>query len=379
VVWLCADTHDYIEGGGHFWVYLNWALGLRAAGCEVVWLEVLDRERPTCEVRVLDDALACRLEPYDLPHALALGSTDAGPLLGSTARRVELDSAREADLLINVAYEYCEPTLPLFRRTAMLDIDPGLTQMWHSEHGYELPSHDLYFTIGETVGHSGARFSSGRVPWRFTAPCVALERWPPVSMANGAFTTISSWWTDNWLRFDGQVYANDKRSGFLPFIELPSRTSERLELALCLGADPELRLDPGEEEERSMLLRQGWNVVHAVAVAATPGDYQSYIQGSRGEFGWAKPSCILLQNAWVSDRTLCYLASGKPAIVRHTGASNLLPDSGGLHRFHDLDGAAQALERVASDYDKECRLARELAQEHFDARRVVGAVLEQAL
>src|SRR5947199_7750161 len=29
-----------------------------------------------------------------------------------------------------------------------------------------------------------------------------------------------------------------------------------------------------------------------------------------------------LRNAWVSDRTLCYLASGKPAVIQHTGASS---------------------------------------------------------
>ena len=60
---------------------------------------------------------------------------------------------------------------------------------------------------------------------------------------------------------------------------------------------------------------------------------------------------MLLQNAWVSDRTLCFLASGKPAVVQYTGPSRVLPDAAGLFRFRDIDEAARALDTVAADYD----------------------------
>jgi glycosyltransferase involved in cell wall biosynthesis len=88
---------------------------------------------------------------------------------------------------------------------------------------------------------------------------------------------------------------------------------------------------------------------------------------------------VRLNNAWISDRTLCYLASGKPAVVQHTGPSRLLPDSGGLFRFKSLEEAARALSAVEADYERHCRLARELAEEHFDARKVAEGVLERAL
>jgi hypothetical protein len=86
-----------------------------------------------------------------------------------------------------------------------------------------------------------------------------------------------------------------------------------------------------------------------------------------------------MENAWVSDRTLCYLASGKPAVVQHTGASRFLPDAAGLFRFRDLAEAARCLEVVAADYERQAGLARALAEEHFDARKVVRTVLERAL
>ena len=176
-----------------------------------------------------------------------------------------------------------------------------------------------------------------------------------------------------------ESYANDKRTGFLPFLDLPAHTRQALELALCLRADDQLHLEDDEEAERQALVERGWRVRHAHAVASTPWDYQRYIQGSRGEFSCVKPSCVRLQNAWVSDRTLCYLASGKPVVVQHTGPSRFLPDAAGMFRFKDFAEAIRCLDAVSRDYQRQCRLARALAEEYFDATKVVAKVLERAL
>jgi glycosyltransferase involved in cell wall biosynthesis len=114
-------------------------------------------------------------------------------------------------------------------------------------------------------------------------------------------------------------------------------------------------------------------------VASTLQQYQAYIQASRGEFSAVKPSCVRLQNAWISDRTLCYLASGKPAVVQHTGPSSLLPDSQGLFRFRTVEEAARALREVEENYDDNCKHARELVEEHFDAKKVAAKLLEIGL
>jgi hypothetical protein len=174
------------------------------------------------------------------------------------------------------------------------------------------------------------------------------------------------------MEFQGQSYYNGKRDGFLPFLDLPRRTSKPLELAVCLAANET------DEKERVMLHERGWRVRDAHAVVSAPWDYQRYIQDSRGEFSCAKPSCVHLENAWISDRTLCYLASGKPAIVQYTGPSRFLPDAEGLFRFRSLEEAARALSTAESDYERHCRLARALAEEYFDARKVVGRVLERS-
>jgi len=123
----------------------------------------------------------------------------------------------------------------------------------------------------------------------------------------------------------------------------------------------------------------GWKLREAWDVSATPEQYRAYIQGSRGEFSCVKPYCIQFANAWISDRTLCYLASGKPAVVQHTGASRFLPDAEGLFRFRSMDEAVQALAAVEADYERHCRSARSLAEQYFDGRSVVARVLERAL
>ena len=128
-----------------------------------------------------------------------------------------------------------------------------------------------------------------------------------------------------------------------------------------------------EMEER------GWRIRLSRDVAATPEMYQEYIAQSRGEFSCAKPSYRLFQNAWVSDRTACYLASGKPVVVQGTGQSELLPNGEGMFRFSTPAEAASAFDLINADYERHCRAARRLAETQFDAKKVVARILNHAL
>lgn len=372
-VCLYARTLYYPTGGGHLWVYLNWALGLRALGCQVIWLEAVFPWTPAHKVQAYVAALKSRLERYDLAASVALCSSSDKPLPWDVLEGcLDLETAAESDLLLNMRYGMPPEVVGRFRRSALVDIDPGLLQVWMSAGTINVARHDVYFTIGETVGQPGARVPDVGLKWQYTPPCVALDWWPRCRTAEDAtFTTVSHWNADEWMEDTGEIYANDKRTGFLPFLDLPQYTTQPLELAIHLGAY--------DQDERVVLQKRGWHVCDAPEVASTPWDYQRYIQDSRGEFSCVKPSCIRLQNAWISDRTLCYLASGKPAVIQHTGPSRFLPDASGLFRFHTLEEAVHCLETVAIDYEQQCKLARELAEEYFDSQKVVGRVLERAL
>jgi hypothetical protein len=368
-VCLSGYSFPYEGCGGHLWVYLNWALGLRSVGCRVLWLEVVKPDAPPARtasgIRSLRDYLA----PYDLSDSVVVATTTGGD--ADVPGVPGLDAAADADLLLSLRYDMADGLVRRFRRSALIDIDPGLLQAWVSAGGISLARHDSYFTIGENIGAPGMPVPDLGFGWQQTRQCVALEWWPatPTPM-EAAFTTVSQWWANEWVG-DENGYRNDKRSGFVPFLDLPRLTGATLELALALSER--------DADERTMLEGLGWRVRNATEVASTPNHYQRYIQNSLAEFSCVKPSCIKFQNAWVSDRTLCYLASGKPAVVQHTGPSRFLPDRAGLLRFHDVAEAVDCVNEVLSDPDRQARAARALAEEYFDARKVTASLLERAV
>jgi hypothetical protein len=378
-----AKTLYYPNGGGHLWVFLNWALGLRALGCEIIWLEAITRANSADTIREYVAALKLCLERYGLVNCLALYSSTDEPLpIDLTAIDcLDLEAATAADLLLEFRYDTPSKVVSRFRRSAVVDIDPGLLQLWVSQGQLCIAPHDAYFTIGETVGQPGSQVPDLGLNWIYTPPCVALDWWPRrEANSNAAFTTVAHWYAGAWLS-DEDKQPEDKRTGFLPFLDMPLFTNHALELALDLWPEGTVPRDTTMRlaQQRSRLRRRGWRVVNAHMVAPTPWDYQHYIQQSFGEFSCAKPSCLRLENAWISDRTLCYLASGKPAVIQHTGTSRFLPDSAGLFRFRNVKEASGCIERVVMDYDKQCKLARDLAEDYFDARKVVATVLERAL
>ena len=383
VVVSCYNVASFPEGGGHFWVYMQYVHALRAAGCEVYWLERFRRGKDRARDARAMVSFFQRMSRFGLDRQVLLYTQDDDPNGGEPiidfvgVTRTEADAVlRRADLLLNFHYAIDQRLLSCARRTALVDIDPGLLQLWMSTGQLQVPTHDAYLTIGETVGKPDALFPDCGVSWIQFRPPVCLDLWPyRFEPRSEAFTTVAGWWSGQWVRetVNGQdiLYENTKRISFLDFVELAGRTPQPLELALYLA--------DGDGADLALLDRHRWRVRRSQDVAGNPEQYQSYVQQSRGEFSCAKPSCMKLQNAWVSDRTLCYLASGKPAVVQHTGPSSYLPSGLGLFRFTTMDEAAAALEAVNADYERNCRAAREIAATWFDAAPVLEHVLNSAL
>jgi hypothetical protein len=205
-------------------------------------------------------------------------------------------------------------------------------------------------------------------------PVVDTTSWPfDPGPRREVFTTVTNWFGE-WLT-DGADFLldNSKRVEFLRMEDLPRFTSQPLELAVCFGSNPD------DEIDRERMATNGWRIRHSFEIADDPFRYRDYIRSSRGEFSCVKPSCLLFQTAWVSDRTLCYLSTGRPAVVQHTGESSYLPDGEGLFRFRTRDEAVAALDAVNRRYEHHCRAARELAETHFEARAVASSLLERSL
>ena len=374
---------NFPDGGGHFWVYMQYAQGLRRLGCDVYWLEQFrPPPDPADETRLLAGFFE-RMQRFGLEGKTLLYSAPRGSSAGPASFRFVgcewpkvARVLERADLLLNFHYAIDPRLLGCARRTALVDIDPGLLQFWISTGQLNVPAHDCYLTTGETVGTPGARFSDCGLPWHRIRPPVCLDLWPfTYDAAAEAFTTVSSWSTTDWLKVteNGKTVLreNTKRVAFLEFAELPRRTRQPLELALYT--------DERDAADLARLTGNGWRLRHSAEAAGSPESYRSYVQRSRGEFSCAKASCMQFQNAWVSDRTLCYLASGKPVVVQHTGPSAYLPNGEGMFRFTSLDEAAAALDAINRDYERHCRAARELAETHFDSQHVLEGVLNTTL
>src|SRR5262249_44421663 len=255
---------DFPDGGGHFWVYMQYAQGLLRSGCDVYWMETFRSNGDEEADRALLAPFIERMERFGFSGKLILYPTsDPKATKGLPETYVGLEpSAAEAvferaDLLLNFHYPISSQLLARFRRTALVDIDPGLLQFWISRGQLSVPEHHLYFTTGETVGTPAAQFPDCGREWIHIRPAVCLEHWPAsVDPHAESFTTVSNWDSNNWIVDGEEVYENTKRVAFLECADLPRLTNQPLELALFLRTEK-------DEEDRQELEKRGWRVCHS--------------------------------------------------------------------------------------------------------------------
>src|SRR5439155_384097 len=291
------------------------------------------RRRHGTDVRKCIATLKERLEPYGFADAIALFPLNDKPLPRDLVEGcLDLDAAAEADLLLNLWHSLTSSVVSRLRLTALVDTDPGLLQTWMTTGALNVAPHDIYFTVGEAVGTPAAPFPDCGLRWHYTPPPVFLPEWPQTPAESGSpYTTVAHWWGGS-VRLGGEQVSGDKLAAFLEYARLPAHTPVPLEQAICLG-----RLF---EKWRACLEPLGWRLRDAWDVSATPEQYRAYIQRSRGEFSCAKPTYVKLATGWVSDRTACYLASGKP------GATELLEALQALLGGAEADGPTIALTQL---------------------------------
>lgn len=375
--------------GGGAWVRLSWVLGLRKLGFRVYFVEQIGPE--TCvnaagETAAFEDCLNLAyfkqvVDQLDLSGSAALLYAN-GEQSHGLSRAELLDLAEDAALLVNISGHLTwEPLLRRLRRKAYIDLDPGFTQLWHASGnaGPRLEGHDFYFSVGENIGTPGCPIPTRGIRWRPIRQPVVLEHWPvcpPLPTRESAeeaepvrFTTIASWRGPfGPVHHGGRTYGL-KVHEFRKFVELPERGPGLFEIALAIH--------PADGEDLGLLRHHGWQVVDPRAVAPDPAAFRHYVQASGAELSVAQGIYVETGSGWFSDRTVRYLASGKPALVQDTGFSRNLPVGEGLLAFSTLQEAIAGVERIAADYEHHCRAARKLAEMFFDSERVLGKLIEE--
>jgi hypothetical protein len=354
--------------GGHSWVFLQYLLGFRKLGFEVLFLDRMTSDMSGGTTGT--EYLASVMKRFGLANDYCLLGA-GGTAIAGMPRREALSRISESMLLINMTgYLDDAELLAAARRRVYLDIDPGFAQMWRELGLHDaFAGHDAFVTIGENIGGPDCPIPTCGLEWITTRPPVVLELWPAEAERSRSFTSIGAWRGPFApVEYGGLTYGLRVHE-FRQFAALPSITHEDFELALDI--------DEAETADLDLLSRYGWQLVQPQAVAGDPIAYRDYLARSRAEFMVAKNMYVETQGGWFSDRSACYLASGKPVLAQDTGITSFYPTGDGLLTFSTLDEAVTGVEAISGDYPRHALAARALAEEYFDSDKVLTALLDK--
>jgi hypothetical protein len=357
--------------GGAAWAVLQYVLGLRRLGHAVLFVEQMPQRALVPAGASLEDSANTAFFRAVVDEA-GVGDSSALLLEGTdeSAGIPYDDLAGGADVLFNVSGiltdERLTAAIPV---RAYLDLDPAFNQLWQAD-GIDMrfAGHTHFVTVGQAIGTDKSPVPTLGLDWIKTVPPVVLEHWPAQDGPGEAWTTIGNWRGYGSVEQDG-VHYGQKAHSMRRYIDLPERVDATFLMALGIH--------PGETPDIEALTRHGWPLADPLEVAGTPSGYRSFIQRSRGELGVAKSGYVLSRCGWFSDRSACYLASGRPVVAQETGWSAFLPAGDGLLAFTDAPTAAAAIARVEGDYEAHARAARAVAEEHLDSDMVLSRLLER--
>jgi hypothetical protein len=355
--------------GGATWAVVQYLLGFRRLGCDVHFMEpVRDRESlPDKAVRYTQETMS----RFGLEGRWALVPSSGDEPVGISRPQLR-DIARGSDLLLSVSGMLADPdvldTVPV---RAYLDLDPAFNQLWHATEGVDmrLDAHTHFVSVADAIGRPDCPIPDCGREWLATLPPVVLSEWPVASgLERRALTTVGHWRSYGAIHHGG-VHYGQKVHSLRPLVDLPRRSGASFEVALAIH--------PDEVDDLAALAEGGWTVLDPALVAATPDDYRRFVQGSWAEFGLAKLGYAVSGSGWFSDRSACYLASGRPVIAQDTGFARRLPTGAGLFAFASAGDVVGAVEELERDYERHRTAAREVAVEHLDSDRVLGSLLER--
>lgn len=375
VIIATSDWTSWPGFAGATWVPIQYVIGLLRLGVDVTWVDLLrcvDPRRDPHSVEYLMARFEATARDFGFQDRWSVVYDGGVRTFGLSETDLEARTG-EADLLLRLSGGRLPDGSPLLRvaRRAYVDVDPGFTQIWAHEVDMGLDQYDSHFTVGLNVGGPGFSIPTLGRQWHPTPPPVVLDLWPPhIDDASERFTTIGDWWGNQHTRFEGEYYGT-KREEFLRFVRVPRVAKQPIEAALAIY--------PADHKEIGLLHRNGWVIRDPYLYAGDPHSYAEFIRYSRAEFSVAKGGYVRSNSGWVSDRSVCYLASGKPVLVQSTGIEPYLPTGTGLLTFHTPAEAVAGIKRINDDYLTHARAARELAERWFDSDRVLGALLERAL
>lgn len=377
VVWGLLAAFPF---GGMTWQVLHYLSALRRLGFDVWYVEDSDRAVYSATTYLVTEDVSdnlCYLGDFTAAIGLddrwvfrAPGTNEVYGALGSVAELRRL--YRQADAAINLCgAQEPRPDHREVKRLVYLQTDPVADQIEVANKDCrrieELDSYDFHFTYGENLGADDCRVPLERYDWLTTRPPVCMDWWfsGKGRLQDSSLTTIAKWRHESKdIYWQGETWRWSKDHEFRKFLGVAGRSALPLEIAVS-------SISEGDLEE---LRRKGWRTIPSATVK-DPSDYRNYVHASLGEFTVAKEQYVAPRSGWFSDRSVCYLAAGRPVVMQETGFSRYVPVGDGLFAYESEDDAVAAIDRIASDYSRHSRAAAEIAREYFSGEQVVEAML----
>jgi hypothetical protein len=365
--------------GGMVWHHLQYVLGLRRLGHDVYFIEDSDDYEscydPVAGIMTPDPSFGLKFtrdifERTGLDQRWAFFDAHRNLWFGLPGPKAR-ELLRSADVLLNISgvNPLRDWSLRVPHR-AYIDTDPVFTQVRHLQDKQKMRdalAHTAFFTFGENIGAGGCDIPNDGLPWAPTRQPVVLDTWPASpGNPNANFTTVMQWDSYSPVAFDGRTFGM-KSASFGPYLDLPRRTGERLELAIGSKSAP-----------RDRLRDHGWIITDPLSVTLTPLKYQNFVRGSKAEFSVAKHGYQSSRSGWFSERSAAYLASARPVVAQDTGFTRWLKAEGGVLPFDSPESAVDAIQRATCDYARHCRKARAIAEEFFESSMVLDQLLKGA-
>jgi hypothetical protein len=364
--------------GGLVWHHLQYVLGLSAMGCDVLFVED-SQDYPSCyhpiTYQLTTDPsyglhfLQTVFAQYNLKDRWAYFDYHTNQWYGKSKQELEA-IVDNADIFLNLSgVDPLREHFQMIPVRAFIDTDPAFTQIRHLTEAAAMTiakKHNRFFSFGENFGKASCQMPDDGFHWLPTRQPVVMNAWynPNPTGENTKWTTVMQWDSYKSREINGKKFGM-KSMSFDAYVDLPGKVNDQIELALGSVSAP-----------REQLIAQGWSIIDPLPVSLTPAAYQSYIHQSKGEWSVAKHGYVVSNCGWFSERSACYLASGKPVVVQDTGFSDLFETGKGLFGFSNPNEAIHSMETINKDYKWHCRCARIFAEENFRADAVLTGLLD---
>ena len=355
----------------------NTPLGLRALGHRVIWVEVISASQLHARSELATEFFSL-MAMYNLAEYSVLIAVqdldnqvfEQADIYGM-ARSKAAAQIHAADALWNFAASIRQPLLGRFTRRVLIDGDPGHLQVCALTFNFDIQDHQVLLSVGNKISDTDCAVPRLGRRWGTYRPYVHLPMWPLTKDVgpHAPFTSITQWsWEE--LEMEGRRLSLSKRESYLRYVTLPKLTKRPFELAANIGPND-------VADDRTLFTQNGWNIVEPLAIVGTPQKYQIYLSNSRAEILCCKPIFKELRTGWLSDRSVAYLASGRPVLMEDCGTSEHLPWGFGILSFGCLEEATMRVVEIDTNYMIHARAARGLA-EHYFGQSCLDAMLAQS-